>query len=166
MLLMYLMAITAARETIDLSAAYFVPDPLALGALKDALRRGVRVRIIVPGRRIDRTVVRKASRAGWGELLRAGAEIHEYKPTMFHCKTLVIDRLLVSVGSTNFDNRSFRLNEEANLNVYDRDFAERTTAVLEHDLQRSRRVDYDAWRRRPWHEKLVEKASALLSPQL
>jgi cardiolipin synthase len=166
MLLMYLMAITSARESIDLSAAYFVPDTLALAALKDALRRGVRVRVVVPGRRIDRTVVRKASRAAWGELLRAGAEIHEFKPTMFHCKTLVVDRLLVSVGSTNFDNRSFRLNEEANLNVYDREFAERTTAVLEHDLTRSRRIEYDAWRRRPWHEKIVEKASALLSPQL
>ena len=166
MLLMYLMAITAARETIDLSAAYFVPDSLTREALKAALRRGVRVRIIVPGTRIDTEVVRKASRAGWGELLGAGAEIHEYEPTMFHCKTLIVDRLLVSVGSTNFDNRSFRLNEEANLNVYDRDFADRVTAVFEQDLKRARRITYEAWVNRPWHEKLLEKASALLSSQL
>ena len=131
-----------------------------------ALRRGVRLRIIVPGTRIDTEVVRKASRAGWGELLGAGAKIHEYEPTMFHCKTLIVDRQLVSVGSTNFDNRSFRLNDEANLNVYDRDFAERVTAVFERDLERAREITYEDWARRPWHEKLLERASALLSPQL
>jgi cardiolipin synthase A/B len=166
MLLMYLMAITAARKTIDLSAAYFVPDPLTRAALKDALRRGVRVRIIVPGKHIDTEVVRKASRAGWGELLGAGAKIHEYQPTMFHCKTLIVDRLLVSVGSTNFDNRSFRLNEEANLNIYDGDFAGRATAVFEDDLRHARQITYEDWTNRPWREKLLEKASALLSSQL
>jgi cardiolipin synthase len=166
MLLMYLMAITAARQTIDLSAAYFVPDGLTREALKAALRRGVRIRIIVPGTHIDTEVVRKASRAGWGELLGAGAKIHEYQPTMFHCKTLIVDRLLVSVGSTNFDNRSFRLNDEANLNVYDRDFAGKATAVFEQDLKRTHEITYEAWANRPWHEKLLEKASALLSSQL
>ena len=166
MLLMYLMAITAAEATIDLSAAYFVPDELTRAALADALRRGVRVRIIVPGTKIDAEVVRKASRAEWGELLEAGAEIHEYQPTMFHCKMLVVDRRLVSVGSTNFDNRSFRLNDEANLNVYDPVFAARVTEVFEQDLKRSRPISYEAWLRRPWHEKLLERTSALLSPQL
>ncbi len=166
MLLMYLMAITAAEATIDLSAAYFVPDELTRAALVDALRRGVRVRIIVPGPEIDAEVVRKASRAGWGEMLQAGAEIHEYQPTMFHCKMLVVDRRLVSVGSTNFDNRSFRLNDEANLNVYDTAFAERVSEVFERDLERARPISYEAWLRRPWHEKLMERASALLSSQL
>ena len=166
MLLMYLMAITAAEKTIDLSAAYFVPDELTRAALIDALRRGVRLRIIVPGTEIDREVVRKASRANWGELLEAGAEIHEFQPTMFHCKTLIVDRQLVSVGSTNFDNRSFRLNDEANLNIYDTEFAGRVTAVFEQDLGQSRRITLESWRDRPWHEKLQEKASALLSSQL
>ena len=166
MLLMYLLAITAAEESIDLSAAYFVPDALTRTALTEALRRGVRLRIIVPGTEIDAEVVRKASRANWGELLEAGAEIHEYQPTMFHCKTLIVDRQLVSVGSTNFDNRSFRLNDEANLNIYDVAFAERVTAVFEQDLGRSRRITLEMWRNRPWHEKLLEKASALLSTQL
>ncbi|HEU5468405.1 MAG TPA: phospholipase D-like domain-containing protein [Steroidobacteraceae bacterium] len=166
MLLMYLLAITAAERSIDLSAAYFVPDDLTRRALKDALSRGVRLRIIVPGTQIDREVVRKASRAGWGELLESGAEIHEYQPTMFHCKTLIVDRQLVSVGSTNFDNRSFRLNDEANLNIYEAAFAERVTAVFEKDLQHARRITYEAWKRRPWHEKLMERASALFSSQL
>ncbi len=166
MLLMYLLAITAAERSIDLSAAYFVPDALTRKSLRDALERGVRVRIIVPGKHIDTEVVRKASRASWGELLSAGAEIHEYQPTMFHCKTLVVDGLLVSVGSTNFDNRSFRLNDEANLNVYDPAFAEAVTRVFEADLKRSRRITYEAWLQRPVREKLLEKAAALLSRQL
>jgi len=166
MLLMYLLAITAAEKTIDLSAAYFVPDVLTRRALVEALRRGVRLRIIVPGTEIDAEVVRKASRANWGELLEAGAEIHEYQPTMFHCKTLIVDRQLVSVGSTNFDNRSFRLNDEANLNIYDEAFAARVTTVFEQDLGRARRITLEMWQDRPWQEKLLEKASALLSAQL
>src|SRR5688500_5053707 len=166
MLLMYLMSITAAEKTIDLSAAYFVPDELTRAALVAALRRGVRVRVIVPGTKIDAEVVRKASRADWGELLEAGAEPHEYQPTMLHCRTLIVDRQLVSVGSTNFDNRSFRLNDEANLNVYDPEFAGRVTVVFEQDLERSRRITFEGWKNRPWHEKLLEKASALLSSQL
>jgi len=166
MLLMYLLAITAAEETIDLSASYFVPDDLTRSALNAALERGVHVRIIVPGKHIDTEVVRKASRADWGELLKAGAEIYEYEPTMFHCKTLIVDRRLVSVGSTNFDNRSFRLNDEANLNVYDPAFAGRVTEVFERDLQKARRITYEAWQQRPWQEKLLEHASALFASQL
>ncbi len=117
--LMYLLAITAAQRTIHLSSSYFVPDDLAVDALVAAMKRGVKVQIITPGPDIDTEVVRKASRARWGDLLRAGAEIYEYQPTMFHCKVMVVDSLLVSIGSTNFDNRSFRLNDEANLNVFD-----------------------------------------------
>jgi len=166
MLLMYLLAITAAEETIDLSASYFVPDDLTRSALNAALERGVRVRIIVPGKHIDTEVVRKASRADWGELLKAGAEIFEYEPTMFHCKTLIVDRRLVSVGSTNFDNRSFRLNDEANLNVYDPVFAGHVTEVFERDLQKARRITYEAWQQRPWQEKLLEHASSLFASQL
>jgi cardiolipin synthase len=166
MLLMYLMSITAAEHTIDLSASYFVPDELTRLALRAALKRGVRVRIIVPGEKIDTEVVRKASRAQWGELLEAGAEIYEFQPTMFHCKTLIVDQLMVSVGSTNFDNRSFRLNDEANLNVYDAEVAARVSAVFEGDIERSRRISYEAWKARPWQEKLLEHAAALLSSQL
>jgi cardiolipin synthase len=132
----------------------------------DALRRGVRIRIIVPGEHMDVELVRKASRAGWGELLEAGAEIHEFQTTMFHVKMLVVDRHLVSVGSTNFDNRSFRLNDEANLNVYDRDFAERATGVFERDLTQARRVSLEEWQRRPWRERLLEHTAALFSSQL
>ena len=166
MQLMYLLSITAAEKTIDLSAAYFVPDDLTRKALRAALKRGVRVRIIVPGEHIDAEIVRKASRSNWGELLEAGALIHEYKPTMFHCKTLIVDSQLVSVGSTNFDNRSFRLNDEANLNVYDKQFAERLEDVFEADLARTRKVTFEMWKKRPLQEKAMEKLSSLVSSQL
>ena len=164
--LMYLLAIAAATRTIDLSSAYFVPDALTVDALVAAMKRGVRVRIITPGPLIDASTVRRASRATWGPLLSAGAQISEFQPTMFHCKVFTVDGLLVSVGSTNFDNRSFRLNDEANLNIYDAAFAAQETRVFEEDLKRSTRLTYDAWQARPWHEKAMEHLSSLLATQL
>lgn len=134
MQLMYLLAITAASRSIDLSAAYFVPDALTLRTLVDAQKRGVKLRIIVPGEHIDSDAVRGASRANWGALLSAGAVIAEYSPTMYHCKVMIVDGLLTSVGSTNFDNRSFRLNDEATLNVVDKAFASTQTTSFEADL--------------------------------
>jgi cardiolipin synthase len=166
MQLMYLLAITAASRSIDLSAAYFVPDELTLQALLQAMRRGVRLRIVVPGKHIDSETVRSASRATWGPLLAAGAVIAEYAPTMYHCKVLIIDGLLVSVGSTNFDNRSFRLNDEATLNVVDPGFAAAQTATFETDLALSRRVSHAEWIDRPWRERLGEALAALVSTQL
>jgi cardiolipin synthase len=111
-------------------------------------------------------VVRRASRAVWGKLLAAGAEIYEYHPTMYHVKMMIVDELWVSVGSTNFDNRSFAINDEANLNVYDATFAQRQVAIFEHDLQRSRRITLQEWQRRPWLDKILDLAASLLSSQL
>ena len=166
MQLMYLLSITAAEQSIDLSAAYFVPDELTRRAMLDALERGVKVRIIVPGEYIDSAVVRRASRADWGELLRAGAEIHEFQPAMFHCKALIVDSQLVSVGSTNFDNRSFRLNDEATLNILDAEFAKQQTAIFNADLGLARPVSHAEWLARPWQEKLGERLASLIGPQL
>ena len=164
--LMYLLAIAAATQTIDLSSAYFVPDELTRNALVAAVKRGVRIRIITPGPLIDAESVRAASRASWGPLLEAGIEISEYQPTMFHCKVFTVDGLLVSVGSTNFDNRSFRLNDEANLNIYDEAFAARETQVFEADLKLSKRITLEAWQNRPLHEKAKAKLATLLASQL
>lgn len=164
--LMYLLSIAAATKTIDLSSAYFVPDDLTVGALVAAMRRGVRLRIITPGPIIDSQTVRAASRASWGPLLEAGAEISEYQPTMFHCKVFMVDGLLVSVGSTNFDNRSFRLNDEANLNIYDEAFAAAETVQFEADLAQSRRITFEDWKNRPLHEKAMEHLASVLSVQL
>lgn len=164
--LMYLLAITAARESIDLSASYFVPDELAIKALVAAARRGVRVRIITPGTKIDAEIVRQASRERWGELLEAGIEIAEYQPTMYHVKALIVDALMVSVGSTNFDNRSFSINDEANLNVLDAEFARAQVAVFEDDWRRARPITLAAWRARPWTEKLGGEIFSLFGAQL
>ncbi len=166
MQLMYHLAITAAEHSIDLSAAYFVPDALTRKLLADALKRGVRLRIIMPGEHTDTETVKAASRATWGPLLQAGAQIYTYQPTMYHCKVMIVDQRMVSVGSTNFDNRSFRLNDEANLNVYDPAFAVRQTAVFEDDLQRSRAVTYEDWLNRPWKERLAERLASVLHSQL
>ncbi|QGZ58735.1 cardiolipin synthase [Paraburkholderia acidiphila] len=164
--LMYLMAITAATRSIHLSTAYFVPDKLTINAIVEAAKRGVKVRIITPGKRIDTHTVREASRACWGDLLAAGVQMYEYQPTMFHCKLIVVDEYLVSVGSTNFDSRSFKLNDEANLNIYDRDFAREQTAIFDADAALAKRITLDDWRRRPLRERLLEHAAALLDSQL
>jgi cardiolipin synthase A/B len=164
--LMYLLAIAAAERSIDLQAAYFVPDDLIIKALLAARHRGVRVRVVVPGKHIDSETVRLASKAHWGELLLGGVEIHEYQPTMMHNKLLIVDGLMVSVGSTNFDVRSFRLNDEASLNVYDPDFAARMTEVFEADLKPTVQYTYKMWENRPLKEKLVEKFILPIKSQL
>jgi len=166
MQLMYLLAVTAASRSIDLSAAYFVPDKLTLQALVAALERGVKLRIIVPGKHMDSDAVRGASRASWGPLLSAGATIAEYGPTMYHCKVMIVDGLLTSVGSTNFDNRSFRLNDEATLNIVDQAFASAQTITFESDLALAHRVSYAEWQARPARERLGEWLASLIGTQL
>jgi cardiolipin synthase len=164
--LMYLLSIASARRSVRIAASYFVPDDLSVRMLIAARERGVTVELIVPGDKIDAQIVRKASRSRWGDLLRAGVEIHEYQPTMFHVKVMIVDDVWVSVGSTNFDNRSFRLNDEANLNVFDREFALAQIEAFEADRSKSRRVTLESWQQRPWTEKLAERAAGLLRSQL
>lgn len=156
MRLMYLTAITAAEHSIDIEAAYFVPDALMLDELAKARARGVSIRILLPGKHIDSETVRVASKRTWGVLLQKGVEIYEYEPTMLHSKMLIFDRYLVSVGSTNFDMRSFELNEEASLNIYDSEFAVQMTEVFERDLKLASAYTLDSWEKRPWTEKLAE----------
>jgi cardiolipin synthase len=160
--LMYLLAITAAGRSIYLSSAYFVPDDLTNDALTKALKRGVTVQIITPGKHMDSKIVRGASRSRWGDLLSAGAKMYEYEPTMYHCKVFIVDELLVSVGSTNWDPRSFGLNDEANLNIYDADFARQQVEVFRQDLAKSHQVTFAQWRARPFREKLMERLESLL----
>ena len=146
--------------------AYFVPDVLSQQILISAVRRGVRVRLITPGPITDTKTVRAASRQTWGPLLAAGAEIYEYQPTMYHCKVMIVDNFMVSVGSTNFDSRSFRLNDEANLNIYDSAVATRQTAIFEDDLNKSRRVTFEEWTNRPLMKKAKDWLASVLSSQL
>lgn len=164
--LMYLLAIAAAAESIDLAAAYFVPDKLLIDALVAARSRNVRVRILIPGPHIDSLTVKIASKSDWGGLLSVGAEIHVFQPTMLHTKLLVVDGQFVSVGSTNFDMRSIRLNDEASLNIYNSDFAARMTAVFEADLLTAQAYSIAQWQSRPLSEKLSEMILLPIKSQL
>lgn len=166
MQLMYLAAIASARHSIRLSMAYFVPDEVALHMLAAAARRGVRVQIILPGTHIDYQFVRRASRARWGPLLDAGVELYEYQGTMYHCKAIVVDDAFASVGSTNFDNRSFVINDEVNLNVYDAHFASALRASFEQDLARTRRVSAEAWHARDFTDRALDRLAVLFRSQL
>jgi cardiolipin synthase A/B len=164
--LMYLMSITAAARTIRLSSSYFVPNELAVRTMVAALRRGVKIQIITPGGHIDTETVRAASKARWGALLAAGAEMYEYQPTMYHCKVMIVDEFMVSTGSTNFDDRSFRLNDEANLNIYDAAFAAEQAKIFDADLARSRRITLAQWQARPLKEKVLEHLASMFGSQL
>ncbi len=164
--LMYLLSITAAERHLRIGNAYFVPDDLTTETLIEAVHRGVAVEVLVPGPHLDSIMVRGASRHRWGRLLREGVRIFEYQPTMYHCKTMIIDDLWVSVGSANFDNRSFRLNDEANLNVIDRDFALAEVKIFEEDKQRAREISYQDWKKRPLGDKVIDGAKAIFRSQL
>ena len=164
--LMYLMSIAAATSTIDLEASYFVPDELVTKALLAARKRGVRIRLLLPGPHLDSETVRIASKREWGPLLEAGVQIHLYQPTMLHVKLLIVDNYMVSFGSTNFDIRSFRLNDEASLNVYDHAFAEQMTAIFENDLRSCEPYTHTMWRNRRWSERLSEMILLPIKSQL
>jgi len=164
--LMYLMTIASAAKSVKIASAYFVPDDLSVAALVGARKRGVRVEIIVPGKYVDTAVTRRAGRSRWGPCFEAGAEIYEYGPTMYHCKVMIVDDLMTSVGSTNFDSRSFRLNDEANLNIFDVDFAAGQSAAFENDKAQSRRITFEEWERRPLSETIMEKFAAVFRSQL
>ncbi|MBA3659340.1 MAG: cardiolipin synthase B [Gemmatimonadales bacterium] len=166
MRLLYLLAIASARRSIRISNAYFVPDSLAVATLAAAQRRGVSVEIIVPGAILDAQVVRRASRGRWEPLLESGVRIYEYQPTMFHTKVMVVDDCWVSVGSTNFDDRSFRLNDEANLNVLDAVFGKAQARVFLADRAHSHQVTLQEWRERPLRERVMERLAGVLHSQL
>jgi cardiolipin synthase len=152
---MYLLAIASARRSIFLTNPYFLPDQRMEDALLDAARRGVRIAALTPGK-IDHDVVRSASRRGFGRLLQGGIEIYEYQASLLHSKTMVVDGVWATVGSTNFDNRSFALNEELNVALYDPSVVARLTEVFQHDLARATRVTYEAWRHRGLRARLFE----------
>jgi cardiolipin synthase len=164
--LMYFLAIASATRSILIANSYFVPNSLAVAMLVEARRRGVDVQIIVPGPILDAGLVRRASRAKWGPLLEAGVKIYEYQPTMYHAKVMVVDEFWVSVGSANFDNRSFRLNDEANLNVFDGEFARKQAEIFAQDRARSRLVMLEKWRHRPITERLEELVARMMRDQL
>jgi cardiolipin synthase len=152
---MYLLAIASARRSIYLTNPYFLPDERMEEALLAAAARGVRVVALTPGK-IDHNLVRAASRRGFGRLLEAGIEIYEYQASLLHSKTMVVDGVWATVGSTNFDHRSFALNDELNVALYDRSVVEKLATAFEADLAHARRVTLESWRHRGLSTKLLE----------
>jgi cardiolipin synthase len=164
--LMMLAAIAAAKDHLRIGMAYFVPDEIALQQILDARKRGVAVDVIVPNSLTDVPIVRKGSRHFWGELLEAGVRIYEFQPTMYHPKLLIVDDVWASFGSTNLDERSLRLNDEASLNVYGRDFAQTQIDLFNEDLRRSRQISLAEWQARPLTEKVTDWLASKLHTQL
>jgi cardiolipin synthase A/B len=151
----FLLALSAARHSVLVTNPYFVLDDTMRDAVVRTVRRGVRVAVLVPST-IDHHVVRQASRAQFGDYLRAGVEIYEYTPALLHAKTMVIDGVWATVGSTNLDNLSFAINDELNLIVYDRAVAQRLEQVFHADVEVSRRVTYEEWKDRGLRARLLE----------
>jgi cardiolipin synthase len=162
---LFLLAIGAARRSIQITNPYFVPDARMSATLLSAARRGVRVRVLVPAVS-DHPWVREASRREFGPMLRAGVEFYEYVPALLHAKMVTIDGVWATVGSTNFDNRSFALNEELNATLYDRALAQRLERAFEADLQHSRPVTYEAWKQRSLASRIRELLTLPIRSQL
>ena len=152
---MYLLAIASAQRSLYLTNPYFLPDDPMEDALLAAAARGVRVVALTPGK-IDHNIVRSASRRGFGRLLKGGIEIYEYQAALLHAKTMVVDGVWATIGSTNFDNRSFAVNDELNVVLYDRSVVERLATAFEADLGHARRVTYEAWQNRGLRAKVLE----------
>jgi cardiolipin synthase len=164
--ILYLTLIGAAQKSIYLQSAYFVPDQHTIDQMIAAHKRGVEIFVMVPGEYTDSTVVDYASREMWGDLLKAGIKFYQYNPALFHCKVFVVDEFFTSVGSTNFDQRSFRLNDEANLNVLDRKLAQRQITDFENDQKHSTEITFEMWQHRPLSEKFWGKVAILMNSQL
>ncbi len=163
---LYYLAIAAARREVDLTAAYFAPRPAFTEALCDAAERGVRVRVLVPGEGTDKPAVRVAGRSSYDDLVDCGVEVYEYGPTMLHAKSLVLDGIWSSVGSVNFDNRSFQQNDEATLCVQSEAFAAELSEQFERDLERSERIEHGRWKRRGPLQRGSEAAMRLARREL
>jgi cardiolipin synthase A/B len=150
---------------ICINSPYFLPDASMLKELIRAVQRGVKVRIIVPGKKSDHMLTRSSSHSFYSKLLAAGAEIYEYQPSMMHAKILIVDTLWSVVGSTNFDNRSFGLNDEVNMAVRDPDVSMRLEEDFAADLAASKRITLEAWKKRPVLERAFEELGRIVQKQ-
>ena len=158
--------IASARDTICINTPYFLPDRSAREEMIRAMRdRGVKITIITPGRHADHLLTRTSSQRLYGQLLKAGAQIYEYKPSMMHAKVMIVDSLWCVVGSTNFDNRSFGLNDEINLAALDEQLATRLLEDFASDMAESKSISYDDWKRRSLLDRAHEWLGWVLERQ-
>jgi cardiolipin synthase len=148
--------IAGARKSIYITTPYFLPDRSMTDELVHAAEQGVSVTLIVPGKHDDHTLTRSSGRSAFGKLLKAGAKVYEYEPSMIHAKIAIFDGVWSVVGSTNLDNRSFGINDEVNVAVLDPQIASGLTRDFEQDAGQSREVTLEDWGKRPLSERLLE----------
>jgi len=161
MKLLFLLAVGAARQSLDIQSPYLITDESTYWSIAEARGRGVKVRLLTEGDITDAKPVKFASRATYGDLMELGVEIYEYQPAMMHAKAFLVDGILSVVGSANFDNRSLELNDELNIALFDKGVAARLRADFEQDLTRSSKLELTRWRARPPHIRAREKLWSL-----
>lgn len=164
--ILYTLTILCARRSILIANPYFVPGPRTIEMLGDAVARGVDVRVMVAGPHNDTWWARQNSVRLYGKLIQAGVEILEYQPTMLHQKTMIVDGIWATVGTTNFDHRSLRFNEECNVCFFDPDLVDELHRVFEDDLMHCKRVTLDEWRQRGLLQRVSERVASLLQDQV
>ena len=162
---MYLAALQCAKRELLIANPYFIPDARVIDMLAAARRRGVAVKLMLAGKHMDLWWARQNGVRLYGRLLEAGVEIYEFRPTMLHQKTMLVDGVWATIGTANFDNRSFSMNEETNLCFHDRAIAEELRAIFAADLERCDRVEFDQWRRRGLWSKITEQCASLVADQ-
>lgn len=164
--LLFLLSIAAARKTLRIANAYFIPDDLTVATLVAAARRGVTVEVIVPGKFTDQHLVRYVGKSRWQPMLEAGIRFFQFQPARYHCKYMIVDSQWACVGSCNLDNRSLRLNEEANLNILGEEFAARHVEVFERDKAQCREISMEDWKARPLKQKVEGYVGRLIRSQI
>ncbi|MEX0619214.1 MAG: phospholipase D-like domain-containing protein [Pseudohongiellaceae bacterium] len=163
---LFLVSIAAAKETVYIGTPYFVPDDFLLDTLLEARLRGVEIEVLTQGEHGDSAITQAVSTAKWGDLLKAGVRIYKFDPTLYHTKVLIVDERWVSIGSANFDNRSFLFNDENNVNILNREFAAEMLSQFEKDKARSSEVSFQEWLDRPWYERVLEWVSSTIESQV
>lgn len=163
---LYLIAVQCAQRYLYIANPYFIPDARVIDMLARACRRGVNVKLMLAGKHNDTWWARQNSVRLYGRLIEAGVEIYEYEPSMLHQKTMVVDGVWATVGTTNFDNRSFALSEETNLCFHDRALVEQLGTIFRADLERSERVELAAWKRRGAYRQALESVASLIENQV
>jgi cardiolipin synthase A/B len=163
--MLFLLSINSAQKSVLITNPYFIPDEVMTDALLKAAARGVRVVVLAPGK-TDSQFTYTASRSHYGALLLGGIQVFEYQASLMHAKTIVVDGVWATIGSTNFDNRSFALNQEINVTVYDKSTAQRVEQIFNDDLKYSKEITYDAWQSRSIFERLFDLFSFPIREQL
>jgi cardiolipin synthase len=163
---LYILALASARREIIIQNPYFVPGRSVVSLLKEMVRRGVTVHLMVPGRNTDSRFVRRAGCYLYEGLMRAGVHLYEYEPSLIHQKIMIVDGIWSHIGSTNFDERSLALNEEAGVGLRDATVAADLRRSFERDLESSHEMDPDRWRQRGRWRRAFEWFAYQLHEQL